>query len=128
MTIAFTDTSTGNPTAWSWDFGDGATSTQPNPSHTYASATDYTVTLTASNAGGPDIETKTVTVAPPPDDEIVAADTFTRNSSNGWGNAETGGPYTIQGTASNYSVAQGEGSIRRAIGRRFPIRAARPAV
>ena len=53
LTVAFTDTSSGSPTAWSWNFGDGsAPSTTQNPSHTYTAAGTYTVTLTASNAGG----------------------------------------------------------------------------
>jgi CSLREA domain-containing protein len=111
LTVNFTDTSTGNPTGWSWDFGDGGTSTQRNPSHTYSSADDYTVVLTASNAGGSTQSSQTVTVAEPPSDEVLISDTFTRTFSNGWGNAETGGAYTIQGTSSNYNVAGGEGTI-----------------
>ena len=52
-TVAFTDTSTGNPTSWRWDFGDGNTSTQQNPVHTYAEGNQsYTVVLTAQNAVG----------------------------------------------------------------------------
>lgn len=31
LVVVFTDTSTGNPTAWLWDFGDGTTSTLQNP-------------------------------------------------------------------------------------------------
>jgi PKD repeat protein len=50
--ISFTDTSTGNPTAWQWDFGGGATSTLQNPTYAYAASGDYTVTLTVSNACG----------------------------------------------------------------------------
>ena len=34
-TIQFTDTSTGNPSAWSWFFGDGLTSSEQNPLHTF---------------------------------------------------------------------------------------------
>jgi CSLREA domain-containing protein len=33
-----------------------------------------------------------------------AKDTFTRNITSGWGNAETGGGYTLIGTASNFNV------------------------
>ncbi|UCF80883.1 MAG: S8 family serine peptidase [Acidobacteriota bacterium] len=48
--VTFTDTSTGNPTAWQWDFGDGVgSSTLQNPSYTYTAEGSYTVTLTASN-------------------------------------------------------------------------------
>lgn len=45
--VAFTDTSTGDPTSWAWDFGDdGSISSQQHPTHTYTSAGYYTVTLT----------------------------------------------------------------------------------
>lgn len=52
-TIAFTDTSTGNPlpSGWVWDFnGDGVVdSTQENPVYTYTTGGAYTVNLTVSN-------------------------------------------------------------------------------
>ena len=47
--VAFTDTSTGNPTSWLWDFGDGETSTARNPVHVYGDPGTYSVTLTAGN-------------------------------------------------------------------------------
>ncbi len=51
LNIAFTDTSTGNPTTWNWNFGDGTgNSTAKNPTHTYSTAGNYTVTLTVSNS------------------------------------------------------------------------------
>lgn len=52
LAVAFSDLSTGNPTAWLWDFGDGQTSTLRNPSHSYLVPGVYDVRLTASNAGG----------------------------------------------------------------------------
>ncbi|MFA4860843.1 PKD domain-containing protein [Methanoregula sp.] len=54
LTVAFTDTSTNNPTTWSWDFGDGDTTgtTLQNPVHTYTKPGSYTVTLQSANAGG----------------------------------------------------------------------------
>jgi len=54
LSVQFTDTSTGNPTAWSWDFGDGSSSNEQNPNHTYHALGNYTVTHTASNADGSD--------------------------------------------------------------------------
>ena len=65
LTVAFTDTSSGNPTSWSWTFGDGGSSTAQSPSHVYGSANSYTVSLTATNGQGSDGETKTnyITVA-----------------------------------------------------------------
>jgi glucose/arabinose dehydrogenase len=48
---------------------------------------------------------------PPPPSSTIAADTFSRTVSNGWGSANTGGAYTLEGTASNFSVANGVGSM-----------------
>lgn len=54
LAVAFTDLSTGSPTAWAWTFGDGGTSTQQHPTHTYAAPGLYSVTLTVTNAAGSD--------------------------------------------------------------------------
>ena len=62
LEVAFTDTSTGLPTAWNWDFGDGANSTDQSPEHTYLAAGSYTVNLTVSNANGTDSKLATITV------------------------------------------------------------------
>jgi PKD repeat protein len=52
LTVAFTDQSSGSPTAWTWDFGDSNTSSLKNPSHRYVTAGNYTVKLTATNGAG----------------------------------------------------------------------------
>jgi hypothetical protein len=62
LTVQFTDTSTGGPTAWLWTFDDGATSTEQHPTHTYTNPGIYSVTLTAMNADGSDTYTKIRTV------------------------------------------------------------------
>ncbi|HKI00541.1 MAG TPA: PKD domain-containing protein [Thermoanaerobaculia bacterium] len=68
LTVIFTDTSTGGPTAWQWNFGDCATSaatcqsTAQNPGHSYTQAGTYAVTLTAVNAAGQNTRSKFVTV------------------------------------------------------------------
>jgi PKD repeat protein len=49
LTVQFTDTSQGIPTAWAWEFGDNTTSTDQNPAHVYEKPGVYTVSLTASN-------------------------------------------------------------------------------
>jgi PKD repeat protein len=59
LTVQFTDTSAGTPTAWSWDFGDGgAAGTAQNPSHQYTVPGLFTVSLTATFASGTAVETK----------------------------------------------------------------------
>jgi PKD repeat protein len=63
LSVLFTDTSTGNPTAWDWDFGDGTTKTRQNPAHTYAAAGTYTVSLTITAPGGQSNKRQFVTVA-----------------------------------------------------------------
>jgi PKD repeat protein len=66
LSVQFTDTSTGSPTAWSWSFGDGTASTAQNPTHTYTSPGTYTATLTASNSSGSsNPATRTITVTAP---------------------------------------------------------------
>jgi PKD repeat protein len=88
LTVSFTDTSTGNPTAWSWDFGDGSPpATEQNPTHTYERAGSYTVTLTTwTPNGGPSVEVKPsyVTATPsvvyaPTDDSWVRSTAPTTN-------------------------------------------------
>ena len=68
LSVAFTDLSTGAPTAWLWTFGDGGTSTLKNPTRVYAAAGTYTVTLQATNSVGSNTVTKTnyVSVTPTP--------------------------------------------------------------
>jgi PKD repeat protein len=73
LQAAFSDTSTGDPTAWVWDFSDGTTSELQNPTHSYAPG-EYTVTLTASNDGGLDQATRDITIETPP-----PARTYTAN-------------------------------------------------
>lgn len=58
LTVQFTDTSTGNPTAWNWNFGDGTwfnttTLADRSPIHTYANRGTYNVTLIATQGGVP---------------------------------------------------------------------------
>jgi len=57
--VAFTDTSTGSPTAWFWEFGDGENSTVESPGHTYDLAGNFTVSLTVSGPGGTNTSVKT---------------------------------------------------------------------
>lgn len=112
LKVDFVDASGGQPTAWSWDFGDGQSSNERNPTHEYASAGDYTVTLTASNTSGGDSETKSIHVDPVASGTTIAADSFNRNQNSGWGSADTGGVYTLDGNLPDFNVANGAGSIQ----------------
>jgi PKD repeat protein len=58
LTVAFTNTSSGDYAASLWHFGDGVSSTRQSPTHTYMAAGAYTTTLTVSGPGGVDTETK----------------------------------------------------------------------
>ena len=59
LTVKFTSTSTGAPTAWKWNFGDGSPlSTGKNPEHVYSKAGTYTIKHTAINSYGRDTEIK----------------------------------------------------------------------
>ncbi|MCD4657987.1 MAG: PKD domain-containing protein [Planctomycetes bacterium] len=61
LNVQFTDTSTGQITAWEWDFEDDGNidSNDQNPSNIYTNRGDFTVTLTVTGPGGTD--TKTIT-------------------------------------------------------------------
>jgi PKD repeat protein len=58
LTVAFTNTSTGDYTDSLWQFGDGVTSTLQSPTHTYATVGAYTVTLSIEGPGGEATQTK----------------------------------------------------------------------
>lgn len=84
LTVQFTDTSTGPPTAWEWNFGDGTTSTEQNPVHLYETPGIYTVSLRASSLSGSDIMIRTgfVTVIEPipePEPDTVFGECVTYN-------------------------------------------------
>ena len=48
--VTFTDTSSGQPTAWTWEFGDGTFATGPKSTHTWNQAGIFSVTLRVENA------------------------------------------------------------------------------
>jgi PKD repeat protein len=60
--VAFSDLSSGSPTAWSWSFGDGTTSTLQHPQKSFTAAGSYTVTLTVSNAGSSQTTSRLISV------------------------------------------------------------------
>jgi PKD repeat protein len=72
-TVAFTDASSNNPTAWAWDFGDGSNASVENPTHAYVSAGTYIISLTSSNAAGSASFTDTIVVLTTPAVSLSAA-------------------------------------------------------
>jgi PKD repeat protein len=88
-------------TSYDWDFGDGTThGSGVTTQHVYTAPGTYQVTLNIGDSTGQhDSITHPVTVS-----NIIAADTFNRTVSNGWGNADTGGAWSRTGGAANFSV------------------------
>ncbi|MDR1998879.1 MAG: PKD domain-containing protein, partial [Frankiaceae bacterium] len=95
----------GKIASYTWDFGDGSpadTTSGATPTHTYAAEGTYPVTLTVTNdKGAKDSYTQKVSVAWT---AVLASDAFARTVANGWGQADTGGAWTVAGAASRYSV------------------------
>ncbi|MDD1707700.1 MAG: PKD domain-containing protein [Methanoregulaceae archaeon] len=68
LSVAFSDTSTGEPEFWHWEFGDGNSSDEKNPMHIYDTPGSYDVTLSTGNPYQRDSERKEAFVgvqAPP---------------------------------------------------------------
>ncbi|WP_104091171.1 PKD domain-containing protein [Arthrobacter sp. GMC3] len=102
----------GSVASYAWQFGDGSTGTGKTASHVYTAAGSYTVTLVVTDNQGlaSAAVTKSVTVTAPPSD-VLAQDAFGRTVSNGWGTADVGGPWALDGTASKFQVTGGVGQM-----------------
>ncbi len=117
LNLEFTGSPSSDPdgtiTGYAWTFGDGATATGQSVTHTYATAGTYTVTLTVTDNGGATNTTSTVVT---PGQVTYAQDSFQRTVSGGWASADGGGPWTRTGTATNFAVTPGSGTILLAAG------------
>ena len=101
----------GSVSSWAWDFGDGQTGTGKTATHTYAAAGTYAVKLTVTDdKGATNQASKDLTASPAPAGAGLAKDSFARVLAQGLGTADLGGPWTISGSASRYSVAGGAGN------------------
>ncbi|CAN5247103.1 PKD domain-containing protein [soil metagenome] len=108
-----TDTD-GTISSYAWEFGDGTNGTGVSPEHTYTTSGTYSVKLTVTdNRNGTDSLTKSVVVTVPgaPAGTSLAKDAFGRTLATGWGTADTGGAWTLTGTASSFKVDAGKGQI-----------------
>lgn len=107
----------GTIASYAWDFGDGTTANGAVADHTYAADGTYAVSLTVTDdRGGASTSSQNVSVAAP-QVNVVAADTFARDATAGWGSAETGGAYTVlYGSSASAVVAGGVGTLSLAPG------------
>ena len=116
LTASFDGTGSSDPdgsvSSYAWSFGDGTTGSGSTPSHTYAAPGTYSVQLTVTdNQGAVGSTTRQVTVSAP---GVIATDTFERTVVDGWGQADTGGTWTLTTAASNFAVAGGMGTMKLA--------------
>jgi PKD repeat protein len=106
--------SDGTVDSYAWDFGDGsATGTGKTPSHTYTAPGTYHVMLTVTDDKGAasDPVTHDIAVTAPAGPSVLAADEFGRTLAAGWGDADTGGAWTLRGGNTRFSVGGGVGKI-----------------
>ena len=103
----------GTIASYTWDFGDSTTDSGKTVTHAYLAAGTYQVALTVTdNQGATNTVTKPVTVTAPATPTAYATDTFGRTTANGFGAAEVGGNWTLNGTSSLFSVGGGVGKIK----------------
>jgi hypothetical protein len=101
---------TAEPANWQFSATNGAAQLQTAGAvalRAYSRSTNAPVTYTFDDyrvVGQPPVT--------PPQGSTLALDEFERNTSSGWGDADTGGMYTVEGAAGAYSVTDDGGSMR----------------
>jgi PKD repeat protein len=96
--------------AYAWTFGDSTSGAGVTTTHAYTAGGTYSATLTVTDSlGATNVSTVSVTVSAPA--AAVAADTFNRAATGGWGTADTGGSWTAVGSTTVFSVANGVGKL-----------------
>ncbi|MGY1727480.1 PKD domain-containing protein [Geodermatophilus sp. SYSU D01062] len=111
--------SDGTVTSWAWDLGDGTTATGRSMTHTYATPGTRVVRLTVTDDDGATATSSQVVTAsaPPTGVGSIAADTFDREVTSGWGSAQVGGAWTVTGAAGSSTVTGGTGRLTAAPGK-----------
>ncbi len=98
----------GTISSYAWTYSDGSTGAGVTSTHAFSIPGTWPVSLTVTdNQGAQASVTNASTTTLPPASLPLITDGFTRTIANGWGNADSGGAYTIAGNgfAVNGSVA-----------------------
>ena len=100
LSVAFTNTTAGQVTAWLWNFGDGTASTLQSPTHIYSTPGTYTVVLTATGPGGTGSKTAATAI-------VVSASGGASGSASG---SASGGAVPVPGLMAAYGFNEGSGT------------------
>ena len=86
----------GSVSHYTWTFGDGSTGSGPAPQHVFPEARTFGVTLTVTDDHGATATTWSQ-VRPSAQSTLYATDAFSRRVFEGWGIADSGGPWVAGG-------------------------------
>ena len=69
------------------------------------------MTLTVTDNAGATASVQHAVTVSNPAPTLIASDDFGRTATNGWGNADQGGAWTVTGNKANFKVGSGVGTI-----------------